>query len=99
MQTDQDQEISEAIEREQARLRNFVRGRVFDVEEVEDILQDVFYELVVWQAVGLMALSWILFGGLRGFGMMGPRRHRGLTPEDREHIRNRMEKWGPAAQG
>jgi hypothetical protein len=26
-----------------------------------------------WQAVGLMGLSWILFGGLRGFGMVMPR--------------------------
>jgi hypothetical protein len=25
-----------------------------------------------WQAVGLMGLSWILFGGLRGFGMVMP---------------------------
>ena len=29
-----------------------------------------------WQAVGLMALSWILFGGLRGFGMIRGGGHR-----------------------
>ena len=47
-----------------------------------------------WQAVGLMALSWILFGGLRGFGMIsGPGRHSPrdgwahLTPEERERFR------------
>ena len=34
------------IERERARLRNFIRRRVPNVEDVEDILQDVFYELV-----------------------------------------------------
>ena len=43
---EQDQRISEAIEREQPRLRNFIRRRVADREDAEDILQDVFYELV-----------------------------------------------------
>jgi RNA polymerase sigma factor (sigma-70 family) len=43
---EQDQRISEAIEREQSRLRNFVRRRVADREDAEDVLQDVFYELV-----------------------------------------------------
>jgi RNA polymerase sigma factor (sigma-70 family) len=42
----QDQLISEAINREQARLRNFIRRRVADPGDAEDILQDVFYELV-----------------------------------------------------
>jgi len=44
--TKQDQRISEAIEREQSRLRNFIRRRVADREDAEDVLQDVFYELV-----------------------------------------------------
>ena len=43
---DQDQRISEAVVREQSRLRNFIRKRVADSSEAEDILQDVFYELV-----------------------------------------------------
>jgi len=43
---DQDQRISDAIEREQSRLRNFIRRRVPDREDAEDVLQDVFYELV-----------------------------------------------------
>jgi RNA polymerase sigma factor (sigma-70 family) len=42
----QDQRISEAIVREQSRLRNFIRRRVADREDAEDVLQDVFYELV-----------------------------------------------------
>ena len=46
MATEQDQRISEAIEREQGRLRNFIRRRVADQEEAEDVLQDVFYELI-----------------------------------------------------
>src|ERR1700733_150356 len=34
------------MEREQSRLRNFIRRRVPDPAEVEDVLQDVFYELL-----------------------------------------------------
>jgi len=43
---EQDQRISEAIDREQSRLRNFIRRHVADREDAEDVLQDVFYELV-----------------------------------------------------
>ena len=46
MMAEQDQRISEAIDREQTRLRNFIRRRVADRDDAEDILQDVFYELV-----------------------------------------------------
>ncbi len=42
----QDERISRAIDREQVRLRNFIRRRVADREDAEDILQEVFYELV-----------------------------------------------------
>jgi RNA polymerase sigma factor (sigma-70 family) len=43
---DQDQRISEVVARERHRLRNFIRKRLADDEEVEDVLQDVFYKLV-----------------------------------------------------
>lgn len=46
MTAGQDQRISEAVEREQPRLRNFIRRRVADPRDAEDILQEVFYELV-----------------------------------------------------
>ncbi len=46
MMVQQDQQISEAIERERPRLRNFIRRRVPDQSDAEDILQDVFSELV-----------------------------------------------------
>jgi RNA polymerase sigma factor (sigma-70 family) len=42
---EQDQWIEEAIERDQPRLRSFIRRQVADVSDAEDILQDVFYEL------------------------------------------------------
>jgi RNA polymerase sigma factor (sigma-70 family) len=46
MAFEQDQRISEVVRRERSRLRNFIRRRVPDPRDVEDILQDVFYELV-----------------------------------------------------
>jgi RNA polymerase sigma factor (sigma-70 family) len=46
MTEEQNRRISETVEREQSRLRNFIRKRVLDESDVEDILQEVFYELV-----------------------------------------------------
>jgi RNA polymerase sigma factor (sigma-70 family) len=46
MIAEQDQRLSEAINREQGRLRSFIRRRVADEADAEDILQDVFYELI-----------------------------------------------------
>jgi RNA polymerase sigma factor (sigma-70 family) len=46
MALEQDQRISGVVGREQSRLRNFIRKRVPDPSDAEDILQDVFYELV-----------------------------------------------------
>ncbi|HEX4167139.1 MAG TPA: sigma factor, partial [Bryobacteraceae bacterium] len=44
--TDQNRRISETIGREQAHLRHFIRSRVPDPGDAEDIFQEVFYELV-----------------------------------------------------
>ena len=46
MALEPDQRISEVVRREQSRLLNFIRRRVPDPRDAEDILQDVFYELV-----------------------------------------------------
>src|SRR5579863_4259472 len=46
MVSEEDQRISDVVKREQSRLRNFIRGRVPDPLDAEDILQDVFYRLV-----------------------------------------------------
>src|SRR3989449_1367321 len=43
---DQDREISAIVAEERSRLRNFIRRRVADPADVEDIVQEVFYELV-----------------------------------------------------
>jgi RNA polymerase sigma factor (sigma-70 family) len=46
LEADQDRRITEVVEREQSRLRSFIRRRVPDPRDAEDILQDVFSELV-----------------------------------------------------
>jgi RNA polymerase sigma factor (sigma-70 family) len=46
MSLEHDRRISEVVKREQSRLRNFIRRRVPDPRDAEDILQEVFYELV-----------------------------------------------------
>src|SRR6202171_2399879 len=44
--TEQDRQISEIIAQQRSRLRNFIRRRVPDPSDAEDIVQEVFYELV-----------------------------------------------------
>jgi RNA polymerase sigma factor (sigma-70 family) len=46
MALEQDQRITDVVKRERSRLRSFIRRRVPDPRDAEDILQDVFYELV-----------------------------------------------------
>src|SRR5271168_1016008 len=43
---EQDRQISEVIAEEQPRLHSFIRRRVPNESDVEDLLQEVFYELV-----------------------------------------------------
>ncbi len=43
---EQDRQISEVIAGERSRLRNFIRRRVPNEADVEDLVQEVFYELV-----------------------------------------------------
>jgi len=44
---EQDRQIAEVIAEERPRLRNFIRRRVPNEEDVDDLLQEVFSELVV----------------------------------------------------
>jgi len=46
MAVEQDEHISDVVTREQSRLRDFIRRRVPDSRDAEDVLQDVFYKLV-----------------------------------------------------
>jgi RNA polymerase sigma factor (sigma-70 family) len=44
--TEQDRQISQIVAEQRGRLRNFIRRRVPDPSDAEDIVQEVFYELV-----------------------------------------------------
>ena len=44
--TEQDRQISEVIAEQGSRLRNFIRRRVPNEADVEDLLQEVFFKLV-----------------------------------------------------
>jgi RNA polymerase sigma factor (sigma-70 family) len=46
MEEQQDLRIADVVAEQRARLRNFIRKRVPEAADAEDILQDVFYELV-----------------------------------------------------
>lgn len=46
LSAEQDRRIAEALQRDEGRLRKFIRRRVMSEGDVEDVLQDVFYELV-----------------------------------------------------
>ena len=70
------------------------------------LMPDLFglHFITFWQAVGLLVLSWLLFGGWRGFRGPGHGRrwrHRmaerweQMTPEDREKFREGMRGCGP----
>jgi len=44
--SEQDRQITEVVAREESRLRNFIRSWVPQEADVEDVLQDVFFELI-----------------------------------------------------
>jgi RNA polymerase sigma factor (sigma-70 family) len=46
MTLEQDRQIAEVVDQQRSRLRNFIRKRVPDPGDAEDVLQEVFYELV-----------------------------------------------------
>jgi RNA polymerase sigma factor (sigma-70 family) len=46
MTFEQNQRIAEVVKQERSRLGNFIRSRVPDPRDAEDIMQEVFYELV-----------------------------------------------------
>jgi RNA polymerase sigma factor (sigma-70 family) len=46
MSLEQDRRITDVVKQERSRLRNFIGRRVPDPRDADDILQEVFYELV-----------------------------------------------------
>lgn len=77
----------------------FVAGFGSAVWQLWNLLMPKIFSLPTigfWQALGLLSLSWLLFGGFRGPFRMGARRGYGpgmrgrwskMTPEEREQFR------------
>jgi RNA polymerase sigma factor (sigma-70 family) len=101
---EQDREISEVMAAERPRLRSFIRRRVPNEEDVEDILQEIFYELT--QARRLLTpietvTGW-LFGVARNritdlFRKKRPENFSDSVLEDDEGELMRMEDLLPSA--
>jgi hypothetical protein len=81
----------------------FVTGFGWAVHQLWNLLMPEIFglpQIGFWQAVGLLSLSWLLFGGWRGmpsrrFGGRGLRgRWEKLTPEEREVFARRMRSCG-----
>ena len=104
MANEQDQRISEVVKREQSRLRNFIRRRVPDSSDAEDILQDVFFKLVEANRL-LMPIDHVtgwLFSVARNritdlFRKKRPERFSDHAAEDDEGERLRFEDLLPSA--
>jgi RNA polymerase sigma factor (sigma-70 family) len=58
----QDQLLSATVARERGRLSRFIRRRIADAAEAEDILQDTLYELVLaWRTVAFEEVgAWLM---------------------------------------
>jgi RNA polymerase sigma factor (sigma-70 family) len=100
---EQDRRISDVVEREQSRLRNFIRRRVPDPRDAEDILQDVFYELVEANRL-LMPIDHVtgwLFSVARNritdlFRRKNPQFVSESTAAGEDEARLRLEDWLPS---
>jgi RNA polymerase sigma factor (sigma-70 family) len=106
MAPERDRRISEVVEREQARLRRFIRRRVPDSRDAEDVLQDVFSELVEANHL-LMPIEHVtgwLFRVARNritdlFRRKKPESRGDAVPADDDEERVRWEELLPSAEG
>lgn len=106
MAPEDEQRILEVVEREQSRLRSFVRRRVPDPRDVEDILQDVFFELVLANRL-LMPIDHVagwLFRVARNritdlFRRKTPARFSDISPRGEDEEVLWLEDVLPAAEG
>src|SRR5271165_6471610 len=100
---EQDRQISEVIARERSRLRNFIRRRVPNDADVEDLLQEVFCELVEANRL-LMPIDYVtgwLFRVARNritdlFRKKRPENFTDATVADEDGELLRIEDWLPS---
>ena len=101
--TEQDRQISEVVEQQRSRLRNFIRRRVPNEADVEELLQEVFFRLVEANRL-LMPIDTIsgwLFSVARNlitdlFRKKKPANFTDAATEDEEGELVEMEDWLPS---
>ncbi len=102
---DQDHHISEVMATQSSRLRNFIRRRVANPSDVEDLLQDVFTELVEANRL-FMPIDYVtgwLFRVARNritdlFRKKRPANWSDAAASDEEGELLRLEDWLPSAE-
>lgn len=105
MAIERNQRITEVYRRERSRLLNFIRRRVPDTDDAEDVLQDVFYRLMEANAL-LMPIEQVtgwLFRVARNritdlFRKKKPESFSDLEAADREDGIARFEDLLPSAE-
>jgi RNA polymerase sigma factor (sigma-70 family) len=103
--TEQDLQISEVVEEQRSRLRNFIRRRVPNEADVEELLQEVFFRLVEANRL-LMPIDTVsgwLFGVARNlitdlFRKKKPANFTDSVNEDEEGELVEMEDWLPSPE-
>lgn len=102
MQAQDNRLVADTVEREQGRLRRFIRSRVPDRQDAEDILQEVFYEFVVASRLAKPienAGAW-LFRVARNRIVDLFRKHKAAeTPVEHPSESLRLEELLPSAEG
>src|SRR5437016_4693341 len=90
--TEQDRRISEIVAEQRSRLRNFIRRRVPDPSDAEDIVQEVFYELVEANRL-LMPIERVTgcFFASRAIASRTFSARRGQRPSATQRSRTKME--------
>jgi RNA polymerase sigma factor (sigma-70 family) len=103
---EQDRQIAEVIAEQRSRLRSFIRRRVPNESDVEDLLQEVFYELVVAHRL-LMPIDYVtgwMYRVARNritdlFRKKRPENFADAAVEDEEGVLLRIEDLLPSPDG
>lgn len=101
----QDSEIASVVRRERGRLLSFIRKRVADAAEAEDVLQEAFYELVaayrLMQPVEQVG-AWLMRVArnriIDRFRKRRPQLLGDIAPEEQEEGESALERLLPAVE-
>lgn len=96
---DANRAIAETVDREQSGLRRFIRSRVPNRSDAEDILQDVFCEFVIASQLAQPirnATAWLVRVARNRIVDLFRKQNRSTAPSSQEEATLRLEEWLPA---